>query len=61
MPFYDQRCTKCGHVFEVRRNIRDTTPVVCERCGSPTTRLIGRTSFHLKGPGWSSDGYKGKK
>jgi putative FmdB family regulatory protein len=49
VPFYDQKCEKCGHVFEVMRSIRDTTPVVCEKCGGPTKRLISKTSFKVNG------------
>ena len=31
------------------------------QCGKPVKKLIAKTSFILKGDGWSKDGYGGKK
>ena len=32
--------------------------VKCEKCGAACTKMIGHSSFILKGSSWSRDGYK---
>ena len=60
MATYEWRCTRtnCGHVFETQQKYEDPPPV-CPKCKSEAERLISRTSFVLKGGGWSSSGYSG--
>ena len=50
MPIYDYECRLCGEVTEVI-----DPPPKC--CGRPTRKKVTKTSFHLKGRGWASDGY----
>ena len=60
MPTYEFRCPKCGHQIELQRSIRDeTVPLCCEdACGGlPMVQQISLSSFHLKGLGWSAEGY----
>lgn len=41
MPIYDYSCDDCGAIFEKRRSMRDTGPVVCAECGAhDTTKLM---------------------
>jgi putative FmdB family regulatory protein len=60
MPVYEQRCTACGHEFEVQRSVADREPVECPKCRCITQRLISLSSFRLKGDSWSGTGYAGK-
>lgn len=60
MPLYDYECGKCGHAFEERQGIKDDPLVECPVCHEKALfRVIGHTSFLLKGGGWSGDGYSG--
>lgn len=53
MPNYDFECQKCNEIFEISRKITDETDVKCPKCGSPDSKkLISKTNFVLKGPGW---------
>lgn len=48
----------CGHEFETQQSITDQPLQVCPACQQPTLeRLIGGTSFVLRGGGWARDGY----
>ena len=57
MPVYVFKCSKCNHVFEQRKSISDTSIPVCEKCASPTEKLISPCTFALIGGGWGSEGY----
>ncbi len=64
MALFDFVCTSCKAVSEqlVRKG---ETPTLCPECGADDKPLekkieIPRTSFMLKGSGWSSDGYSAR-
>ena len=56
MPIYEYACKKCDEEFEVSQRITDETlkRYLCPYCAKRTsvTKLISRSSFHLKGSGW---------
>ena len=61
MPIYEYACKKCDEEFEVSQRITDE-PLkrsLCPHCGKRTavTKLISRSSFHLKGSGWYATDY----
>ena len=59
MPLYNFKCKKCDHEeeFLVKLDLRDQ-PTACSKCGAKKLeRLIGATSFQLKGGGWYKDLY----
>jgi putative FmdB family regulatory protein len=52
-PIYEYSCDACGCEFEEERRIADRVPP-CPKCLSDDVRrLISRTSFVLRGEGWS--------
>jgi len=61
MPIYEYACKKCDGEFEVSQRITDKTlkRYLCPHCGKRTavTKLISRSSFHLKGSGWYATDY----
>jgi putative FmdB family regulatory protein len=58
MPVYEYRCAGCGHEWEETQKAKDPPTQFCPRCGAKLAqRLISKTSFVLKGAGWSGDGY----
>jgi predicted nucleic acid-binding Zn ribbon protein len=70
MPHYDYLC-ESGHEFEVEQPIKDDALTVCTvkgvdhngdevECCSPCKRQLCKSSFSLKGGGWSNDGYAKK-
>jgi putative FmdB family regulatory protein len=66
MPFYEYRCSACGHELEVLQKISDKQLVDCPSCGKVTLlKLVSAAGFQLKGSGWYvtdfKDGTKGKK
>lgn len=61
MPIYEYRCDKCNRDFELFRNITDEGTPSCKFCNGPVSKLISRSSFHLKGTGWYVTDYAGKK
>ncbi len=61
MPIYEYACKKCNGEFEASQRITDE-PLkrhLCPHCGKRTavTKLISRSSFHLKGSGWYMTDY----
>ena len=42
MPTYDRACTKCKNVFEIRRSMKDDSPVPCPKCSGETIQLFLR-------------------
>jgi putative FmdB family regulatory protein len=61
MPIYEYKCQKCGEEFEVFQGI--TAPAVksCKFCKGSVQKLMSLSSFHLKGSGWYTTDYGGKK
>ncbi len=61
MPIYEYACKKCDGEFEVSQRITDEPlkRYLCPHCGRRTTvtKLISRSSFHLKGSGWYMTDY----
>ena len=61
MPIYEYACKKCDGEFEVSQRITDEPlkRYPCPHCGKRTavTKLISRSSFHLKGSGWYATDY----
>jgi len=56
MPTYEYKCDM-DHKFEEVQSIYEEPLSVCLVCGSPCRRQISRTSFVLKGGGWSAQNY----
>ena len=40
MPTYDRACLKCEHDFEIKRSIKDDSPIPCPKCGAETKQLF---------------------
>jgi len=59
MPIYPYECTdsKCGHRFEEIQKLSEDPIDECEQCGAKAKRVMGVSSFALKGQGWYRDGY----
>lgn len=58
MPLIEYLCKECGERLEVLQKISDEDIEICKKCGGKLKRLISLSSFHLKGGGWSKDGYR---
>jgi putative FmdB family regulatory protein len=56
MPLYEFKCPKCGSIYEKLQMFEDKAPR-CALDDSQTDRIVSRSSFVLKGPGWYKDGY----
>lgn len=62
MPLYDYMCVSCGHTEEVKQSINDDKITICPKCLKPEyERLIGKTSFELKGSGYYVTDFRDKK
>jgi putative FmdB family regulatory protein len=59
MPIYEYQCSNCG-TLEVFQRITDDPLLRCPTCRSKVTKLISRSSFHLKGTGWYVTDYANK-
>jgi putative FmdB family regulatory protein len=57
MPIYEYRCEHCGHTVEILQKVGARPRRKCEKCSGRLKKLISRTSFHLKGGGWYTEGY----
>ena len=65
MPIYEFKCNTCVNKVERLQKHSDPPPV-CEPCDDQfpdetphMDRQVSISSFKLKGPGWSFDGYGG--
>lgn len=62
MPIYEYICKSCGHEFELMQKMSESSTQACENCGKKKAeRVISQTSFMLKGTGWYTTDYAGKK
>ena len=57
MPIYEYECDECKEVVEAMQSFSDEPLTDCPSCSGTLHKLISRSSFHLKGGGWYSDGY----
>ena len=56
MPCYEWKCEKCGHEFETMQKMSAPNPE-CPQCQGESDKQLSAGTFHLKGEGWSPDGY----
>jgi len=61
MPIYEYKCRKCGKQFELFQKMSDEDISSCRFCDGPVKKLMSLSSFHLKGSGWYTTDYGGKK
>jgi putative FmdB family regulatory protein len=70
MPLYVFKCAACDREQEVMQKFEDAYPYCsdeeCHKASSKkglatVTRVLGHTSFQLKGSGWYRDGYSSNK
>lgn len=60
MPFYEYRCTDCGHELEAMQKMSDAPLKDCPECGKPAlVKLVSAAGFRLKGGGWYETDFKG--
>ena len=60
MPIYEYQCEDCEVTVEAIQKFSDDPLTECKECGGKLKKLISAGSFHLKGRGWSKDGYTGR-
>lgn len=60
MPIYEYKCNACGHKFEKIQSFSDSPVQKCEVCNGGVSKLLSKSTFHLKGSGWYATDY-GKK
>lgn len=54
---YPYACSDCGSEWEEEQRLSDPVLTTCPTCGGHAKRMIGLTSFVLRGYGWARDGY----
>lgn len=52
MPIYEYQCDKCAKVYEKIQKFSDPILTVCEVCGGPVTKLMGKPALQFKGSGF---------
>ena len=58
MPIYEYQCSKCSKIIEkIYLSNVDIQHVICS-CNNVAHKIISKSSFHLSGSGWSSEGYQ---
>ncbi len=61
MPIYEYKCRKCGRQYEAFQGISDPELKSCKFCKGNVHKLVSLSSFSLKGSGWYTTDYAGKK
>ena len=61
MPIYEYKCRKCGKQFEAFQGITEPELRSCRFCKGKVHKLVSLSSFSLKGSGWYTTDYAGKK
>jgi len=61
MPIYEYKCQKCGKQFEAFQGITEPELRSCKFCKGKVQKLVSLSSFSLKGSGWYTTDYAGKK
>ncbi len=52
MPLYEYSCQKCHTVIEEIQKFSDPPLEVCQKCGGPLVRLMGKPALQFKGSGF---------
>ncbi|EQD25379.1 MAG: hypothetical protein D084_Lepto4C00162G0002, partial [Leptospirillum sp. Group IV 'UBA BS'] len=52
MPLYEYSCQKCHTVVERIQKFSDPPLLVCETCGGPLVKLMGKPALQFKGSGF---------
>ncbi len=52
MPLYEYSCEKCHAVVEKIQKFSDPPLLVCETCGGPLVKLMGKPALQFKGSGF---------
>ncbi len=52
MPIYEYQCDKCSKVYEKIQKFSDPIMTVCEVCGGPVVKLMGKPALQFKGTGF---------
>ena len=52
MPFYDYRCSKCGHTVEINRPMISVSDVECPECGHEMNKVWFPVAVSFKGSGF---------
>ncbi len=61
MPIYVYSCDKCDEITEALQHLIEPPLTECEHCKKGMlTKVMGETSFRLKGTGWYETDYKHK-
>lgn len=59
MPFYEYRCTNCGHELEALQKIAEAALTTCPDCQQETlVKLVSAAGFQLKGSGWYATDFR---
>ncbi len=63
MPIYQYACSdeSCDGEAEALVLRGEGEPETCPKCGKALKRVVGKSSFQLKGGGWYKDGYTSTK
>jgi putative FmdB family regulatory protein len=61
MPIYEYKCRKCGRQYEAFQGISEPDLKNCKFCKGKVHKLVSLSSFSLKGSGWYTTDYAGKK
>ena len=59
MPIYEYKCDLCNGLWEEIQKFSDDPLTICKSCEKEggVHKVLGKTSFALKGEGWAKDGY----
>ncbi len=60
MPIYEYRCDKCDTTIERIQKFSDPILTVCEVCGGPLRKLLGKPALQFKGSGFYITDYAKK-
>jgi putative FmdB family regulatory protein len=62
MPLFEYRCTKCGLVYQLWKNVPPTPEgAKCRVCGGPGVQVLGAAKLNFKGSGWYKTDYANKE
>ena len=61
MPIYEYKCRKCGRQYEAFQGINEPELKSCKFCKGNVHKMVSLSSFSLKGSGWYTTDYVGKK